>query len=905
MNKYNIFVKILLDRISKPSVGIDGSAFSKNIVRKYGIFRNSGRLPSLIFLRLFGNRSVNKKINSNNRIFINNNIKNTISHEYITNKYYETGDYRSFPISTTTDRAPGITVNSINLIANNYLQRFINIRNTGPKFNKLIYPEIWYFANEDHFIKLLQIIKKNKQIADKNISQETANISIPEQDGIVNNNIDNTISHEYITNKYYGTGDDISFPTSTTTVRVSGITVNLINPIANNYLQRFINIRNTDSKSNKSIYPEIQYFANVDQNFKFLQIINKNRQIADKNISQETANISIPEQDGIVNYNINNNTISHEYITNKYYGTGDDISFPTSTTTVRVSGITVNLINPIANNYLQRFINIRNTDSKSNKSIYPEIQYFANVDQNFKFLQIINKNRQIADKNISQETANISIPEQDGIVNYNINNNTISHEYITNKYYNSEDHRSFPISTTTVRASGITVNSINPIANNYLQRFINIRNTGPKSNKLIYPEIQYFTNEKHLFKLLQIFKKNRSIVDKNISQETANVSIPKQGGIVSNTNINNTIPREYITNKYYETGDDISFPISTTTVRASGITVNPINPIANNYLQRFINIRNTGPKSNKLIYPEIQYFTNEKHLFKLLGTFKKNRSIIDKNISQKTANISIPDQGGIVNNTNIKNTIPHEYTTNRYYETEDIISFPILTTIVRASGITANSINPIVSNYLQRFINIRNTGSTLNKPIYPEIQYFTNENHIFKLLQIINKNRPIADENISQETVNISNSQQSRIVNNTGLYNHIIKKSSKIINYFQEINSLQNIGSRVVHPLIHVLDTSFNEEELFHKKIFPIQEVDLTYASEPVLNIPTSQNTDIVQEKIENIPAGSINSTGINESLIKESSQHKSVPEIHMIADKVYKIIEKKISVEKDRRGLF
>ena len=206
---------------------------------------------------------------------------------------------------------------------------------------------------------------------------------------------------------------------------------------------------------------------------------------------------------------------------------------------------------------------------------------------------------------------------------------------------------------------------------------------------------------------------------------------------------------------------------------------------------------------------------------------------------------------------NINNTILHEYITNKYYETGDYRSFPISTTTVRAPGITLHSINSIATNYLQRFINIRNTDSKFNKK------------------------RSIVDENISQDTVNISN---------------------KIINYFHGIN---NIGSRVIHPLVYGLHPSFNEKELINKKIFPIQDVDLTYASEPVLNIPTSQNADIVQEKIENIPAGSINSIGINESLRKESPSHRPVHEIHMIADKVYKIIEKKISVEKDRRGLF
>jgi len=836
MNRYNIFVKILQDRISKPPVGIDCFAFSKNIVRRYGIFRNSGRLPSLIFLRLFGNRSVNKKNNLNNQIFINNSIK-------------------SF-----------------------YIQ----------------YPEVFrqycsYFP-----------------IVDKNISQETVNILISEQSGIVNNFIKNTISPEHITNKHYETGDYRSFPISSKTIRAPGITVNSINPIVSNYLQRFINIRNTGPTFNKPIYPEIQYFANEDQIFKLLQIIKKNRSIAEKNISQETADISIPNQGGIVNTNINN-TISHEHITNRYYETGDARSFPISSTTIRASGITVNSINPIVSNYLQRFINSIKTGFKFNKQTYLEIQYFTNENHLFRLLQIIKKNRSIADKNTSQATANISIPKQGRIVNNNINN-TIPHEYITNKYYETEDYISFPISSTTVRASGITVNSINPIVSNYLQRFINIRNTGPEFNKTIYPEIQYFTNEKHLFELLQIIGKNRPIIYKNISQKTANISIPKQSGIINNNNINSTIPHEYITIKHYETGDDISFPISTSTVKASGITVNSINPIVSNYLQRFINIRNTGSTFNKPIYPEMQYFANENHLFRLLQIIKQNRSIADKNTSQETANISIPKQGRIVNNTNntnIKYTIPHEYITNKYYGTGDDISFPTSNTTVRASGITVNSINPIVSNYLQSFINIRNTDSKFNNPIYPEIQYFTNENHIFKLLQIIKKNRFIEDENVSKETANISNSQQSRIVDDTGLYYHIIKKNSKITNHFQEINSDNNISPRVIHPLIYGLHPSFNEEEQIHKKIFPIQDVDLIYASEPVLNIPTSQNANSVQEKIEKIPDRSINSTRINESLIKESSQHRSVHEIHMIADKVYKIIEKKISIEKDRRGLF
>lgn len=73
--------------------------------------------------------------------------------------------------------------------------------------------------------------------------------------------------------------------------------------------------------------------------------------------------------------------------------------------------------------------------------------------------------------------------------------------------------------------------------------------------------------------------------------------------------------------------------------------------------------------------------------------------------------------------------------------------------------------------------------------------------------------------------------------------------------------------------------------------------------TELILRKPVAQSSNIASEIKENLLAEKTISTKINDNLMKDSFKEGSVPEINMIADKVYKIIEKRISVEKERRG--
>ncbi|MCZ7382193.1 MAG: hypothetical protein O8C64_11575 [Candidatus Methanoperedens sp.] len=73
--KFDMKSRLLQNEISARPLGLGGFNFSRRIAGKYGIFRKSGRLPSLIFLRLSGLEAKNKKSDPAHRISISNYLK--------------------------------------------------------------------------------------------------------------------------------------------------------------------------------------------------------------------------------------------------------------------------------------------------------------------------------------------------------------------------------------------------------------------------------------------------------------------------------------------------------------------------------------------------------------------------------------------------------------------------------------------------------------------------------------------------------------------------------------------------------------------------------------------------------------------------------------------------------------
>ncbi|MGB8217836.1 MAG: hypothetical protein WCE94_11095 [Candidatus Methanoperedens sp.] len=70
--KFDMKSRLLQNEISARPLGLGGFNFSRKITGKYGIFRKSGRLPSMIFLRLSGLEAKNKKSDPSHRISISN-----------------------------------------------------------------------------------------------------------------------------------------------------------------------------------------------------------------------------------------------------------------------------------------------------------------------------------------------------------------------------------------------------------------------------------------------------------------------------------------------------------------------------------------------------------------------------------------------------------------------------------------------------------------------------------------------------------------------------------------------------------------------------------------------------------------------------------------------------------------
>ena len=92
--------------------------------------------------------------------------------------------------------------------------------------------------------------------------------------------------------------------------------------------------------------------------------------------------------------------------------------------------------------------------------------------------------------------------------------------------------------------------------------------------------------------------------------------------------------------------------------------------------------------------------------------------------------------------------------------------------------------------------------------------------------------------------------------------------------------------------------------EKFSELFFPeTSDISHNSSTELILKKPAVQKTEIISENKAQTEKTS--SRNINDTLIRESFKEKSQYEINRIADTVYKIIEKRITIEKDRRGLF
>ncbi|MCZ7398860.1 MAG: hypothetical protein O8C62_04130 [Candidatus Methanoperedens sp.] len=228
--------------------------------------------------------------------------------------------------------------------------------------------------------------------------------------------------------------------------------------------------------------------------------------------------------------------------------------------------------------------------------------------------------------------------------------------------------------------------------------------------------------------------------------------------------------------------------------------------------------------------------------------------------------------------------------------------------ISRPLKMVLNPSNTVNFSNLKRTFNIGNILSKSNRGIHhfvPATQPSNNENQSGEPSRI-NADGTLAGIRDMTEKGTESFRQERTIVDTR--YENIIREYEKT----GRKNTIRaHRGGTILKPA----------EDQFSDLVFPRHGIDLKYGIPNDMKTPMEVSTRAynsslelilkkpVVQKTENIPenreqAGKTAPPNINDTFIREYFREKPLHEINRIADTVYKMIEKRISIEKDRRGL-
>ena len=468
----------------------------------------------------------------------------------------------------------------------------------------------------------------------------------------------------------------------------------------------------------------------------------------------------------------------------------------------------------------------------------------------------------------------------------------------------------------------------------FLQRASNVGNASSEIKRLIHFQpygIRSFDKERHSpglhsIKITNASPEKRIVIREKIIQPLLRQS--KAEKIIRYKNLYKNV-----------LGKNILIP-SYLISRTVNIALNYARSINYRNLQSIFNTRNSNSEIKRLIHfqPGIRLFDKERrssgYHAKILNEIQKDSTVILEKTIQP-----------LLQQTKVEKIISFE---NLYKDAPGKnILFPSYLTS-RTANLASNYAHLINFSYLQRSSNVRNINSEIKRVIHfqPGIRSFDKErrssgSHSAKILNETQKDstvilektiQPLLQQTKVEKIVSYKNLYKnepgknilfpsyltSRTANITSNYAHPIN-----ISYLQSIFNTRNSSSeikRLIHSQAKILDeTQKDRTMILGKNIQPLLqqtrvEKIINYKNlykyahsslEMVFKKPVAQSTDIASENKEQLEADRINPNYITDNLIKESLEKKSVHEIGKIADSVYKIIERKILIEKDRRGLF
>ena len=460
------------------------------------------------------------------------------------------------------------------------------------------------------------------------------------------------------------------------------------------------------------------------------------------------------------------------------------------------------------------------------------------------------------------------------------------------------------------RAATIALDSVKPIIKSHLKRTVDSGNNGLKVNRSIYPlpsEIQASNKDTHSLELSTIHTVPHFTTDKNA------VTKRPDKPLLQDNRITNNIKHEKISKEDEGNGRNILFSVPHLQTRAATIALDLIKPIIKSHLQRTVDSGNNGLKVNRPVYPlpsEIQALNKDTRSLELSTIRTFPHFTTDKNAVTKRPGKPLLQDNRVTNN------IKHEKISKEDEGIGRNILFSVPHLQTRAETIALDSVKPIIESYLQRTVNVNNVSLKNNIAIYP----------LSSELQVLNEAGP-SSELLPIKSITRSSADKNSIIRSADI--PLMLRKSVLFNIIYGIpyeDGDEGGNGNLMYAFIR--RTLKRTTDLFSEKEFFLQGINFKYADhvhkkrnspslqdgtsdiyhnslEMVHKKPMVQKIDADSEVDEFLPLENKTSTRLSESLIKESSVETQTREMSIIAEKVYKIIEKKISIEKDRRGLF
>jgi hypothetical protein len=919
--KLNVQSHILQSETSKLPIGLGGSNFSKRIISKYGVLRKSGRLPALIYARLFGIRGGNTQTIHNHKSLYNNyfrfylNLNATILNLSLKliKQLTKTLSYRQ------QNQAPyKLGMYSKDNLLQNTFQNFIDF--------------LWTPMHEVHSYPIHPFLAHRSQNVEKTLQPRTIITSFY-----------NLIPSSY--KAHPDTFKQLFFYIKSQSYRQDGETkkifnekkteknivfpglftpaLNSISPATLSYFQKTFNVKNVSPKFDKALHvlPALKQRFHAEYT-----------PLVQKRTIQNTR---------------------HENIFNEDRETNNDIVYPGLFTT------TLNSISPATLSYFQKNVIVKNANSKYDKALHvlPDVKQRFHGEytpfmqkrtiQNIKYGNIFNENietnNNIVYPGLFTTTLNSISPAtlsyfQKNVIVKNANSKfdkafhvlpalkqryhgeytplmqnraiqNIKYENIFNEDRETNNNIVYPGLVTT------TLNSISPATLSYFQKIFNVKNVSSKFNKALYvlPALkQRFHGE--YTPLMQ----NRAI--QNIKDEN-------------------------IFNEDRETNNNIVYPGLVTT------TLNSISPATLSYFQKIFNVKNVSSKFNKALYvlPDVKQQLNAKK-------HSTNQNSIHKSTDSTLLQHYIQNIG---------------YGSKAGKEAGKNIVFPISYHIAGSTKTVLGSFAPNTVSYLQRVFDSNNFSSGLHSVINPltfETQHLDSVRYSFEVSEVspikilsryLKAMVPVwADTPLLQQNMAIKNAVHERIYKksdgtgneisfvipplggsvkqdlnsqNPSIYSHL-QRTVNVKNTRSKMNKsihLPGSSKQPFHAEHHFLALShlqlmnrlatnknggtkrWNVIHAFHSgkktsvdgtdgtNVLPYDSTDL------VLRKAVIQKPNDVSDNIDHLQREKTSPAKMNNNLVQESFKEIPISEISMIADKVYTIIERKISIEKDRRGMF